>query len=241
MAAYLEAAIMRFGKHLESYFAAYVKGAEIALIAVGLFFTVEAIRENTKSNLTASRSQLYESEGTVNVREFGTAASSLQSIYAHPPDSTVNPEEYCQVRLKALAADASILQARNVAELYEAFEGLPSYHDKPSPGIVQVREAYIHLSSIFGLMHSAQDYKDGGVLSADELKTWLAYSSDIGPHPLLLVTVWNWHEAGYMSREFAAAIRQRLIDDAPRNRAIIEYFYPAMLTPQFLTTLPDYR
>lgn len=231
----------RLGAHLKSYGAAYVKGAELGLIAVGLFFTVEAIRENTKSNLTASRSQLYESEGIVNIREFGAAASGLQSIYAQPPGSVVNPEEYCRIRLKALATDASILQARNVTELYEAFAGLPSYDGKPSPSVVQVREAFIHLSSIFGLMHSAQDYKNGGVLSADELRTWLGYSSDIGPHPLLLVTIWNWHEARYMSREFAAAIRKRLIDDAPRNRAIIEYFYPEMLAPQFLEALPDYK
>jgi hypothetical protein len=227
----------RLPRHLRQHGAKYVKSVEIILLAVGLY----AIHQNTKSNLTASRSQLYASEEVVNVREFDAAGTALQSLYAHPDTSIRDPRSYCRIRLRILASDSAIVNADNVEALYEAFEGIASFGgEQTTDGVVETRKAFIHLSTIFGLMHSAQDYKNGGVLGGSELGTWLGYADDIGPHPLLLVTIWNWHEAGYMSRTFAKAIRDKLLDADPRNRAIIAHFYPAMLTDGFLTSLRDY-
>lgn len=232
---------MSLTAHLKNHKEAYVKAVELTVLVTGVVFGLTGLNENTKSNLTASRSQLYESEAVISGREHDRADSSLLSLYAHPDESVTDPREYALVRMKAMSDDAGVLQARNVAELYEAFGGLKAYGPGAAPpGIVGVRQASIHLSAIFGVMHSALDYQREGVMSSEELGTWFGYVSDIGPHPLLLTTIWNWHDARYMTREFAASVRQRLLDDSPRNRTIIEYYYPQMLAPEFLDTLAAY-
>jgi hypothetical protein len=233
---------MPFIERLKTEGEVYFKIIEIVVLVGGVYFAVSGLKENTNANLTASRSQLYASEAVISSREYDAADGTLQSLYAHPDESMTDPKEYVLARLRAFGNDDKILQARNVSELYEAFAGLPTYGDgTPTRGVVETRKAYSHLSSIFGVMHSALDYQREAVMSADELKTWLGYVTDIGPHPLLLVTLWGWHDEQYMSRQFADAVRQRLLDESPRNRGIIEYFYPAMLAPDFLDKLVNYQ
>jgi hypothetical protein len=233
---------MPFMERLKTEGDIYFKIVEIVVLVGGVYFAVSGLQENTAANLTASRSQLYASEAVISSREFDASDSSLQSLYAHPDEALIDPKEYVVARMRALSDDEAVLRARNVSELYEAFAGLNTFGvAEPSRGLVQTRKAFSHLSSIFGVMHSALDYQREAVMSAAELGTWLGYVSDVGPHPLLLTTMWGWHDSRYMSREFAQIVRQRLLDEAPRNRAIIEYFYPQMLAPDFLDALPLYR
>ena len=233
---------MRFIAHLKEKGDTYIKLVELLVLVAGVYFGLTGLSENTKSNLTASRGQLYAAEAIVSTREYDASSSSLQSLYAHPAGAITDPKEYITMRLRAMSADEGVLQARNVSELYEAFGGLRAYTGQTAaPGTVELRRAFIHLTSVFGVMHSALDYHNEGVLSSGELTGWFGYVSDIGPHPLLLATMWSWHESRYMSREFAREVRQRLLDDAPRHRQVIEYFYPQMLAPDFLEPLNDYR
>jgi hypothetical protein len=228
--------------HLKKSREAYIKLIELVVLIAGVYFGLTGLKQNTESNLTASRSQLYEAEAVISGREYDAADSSLQSLYAHPDEAITDPREYCLARMRAMSRDEAVLQARNVEELYEAFGGLKSYeNEKPTPGIVETRRAFIHLTSLFGIMHSALDYQNAGVMSAGELTGWLGYVTDIGPHPLLLATFWSWHESRYMSREFAEKVRAKLLEGSPRHRRVIEYYYPQMLAPQFLDGLAEYR
>jgi hypothetical protein len=200
-----------------------------------------ALTENTKSNLTASRSTLYTTENVIAQREFDGANSSLGSIYAHPAESVTDPKEYCRLRLQLLSKDPAVLAARNVVELNELFQGLNSYaSSNRSSGIIALRHAYTHITSIIVQMHAAFDYQRARVFTPEELSTWLGYTTDIGPHPVFLTTLWSWQQQRYMSREFAKTIREQLIKQSPRNREIIGYYYPEMLTSQFLDKLPNY-
>ncbi len=124
--------------HIKKARETYVKLIELLVLIAGVYFGLTGLSENTKSNLTASRSQLYEAEAIISGREYDAADSALQSLYAHPDEAVTDPKEYCMARMRALAADEGVLQARNVQELYDAFGGLKSYDgEKPTPGIVE--------------------------------------------------------------------------------------------------------
>lgn len=213
----------------------------IRIAVNGVRIGLSALEENTKSNLTASRSTLYQTEEAIAQREFDQAHSSLPSIYAHPPESVEDPREYSRQRLVVVSSARSVLEATNVVELDQAIQGLDSFAPtKQSSGIAEMRRAFTHMTSIVVQMHAAFDYYRAGVISQQELDTWLGYTTDIGPHPVFLTVLWSWREQHYMSRQFADKVRTGLLEQSERNRRIIAYYYPEMLTAQFLDGLPEY-
>jgi len=236
--------LLRVSKHLT----AHGKGYEFILLIFGLVLAViggctgiKALDANTKSNLTACRSQLYQSENEVCTREFNNADGKLLSIYSQPDQSVTNAKEYCRLRLSVISTNSKVMEATNVEQLYDAFYGLESFKPaKADPDAAELRRMLTHMTTIVVEMHAALDYHLAGVLAKAELETWLGYARDIGPHPLFLTLLYNWRESHYMSRRFAETMRAKLTNDSPRNLEVIGYFYTNMLTSEFLAGLPDY-
>jgi hypothetical protein len=66
-----------------------------------------------------------------------------------------------------------------------------------------------HMSDVFDLVHCAFDYRQDGILTAEEYETWAAFITDTGAHPVLVATFWNWLDQGYMSIDFFHDINAR--------------------------------
>lgn len=229
--------------HVKRNQAVYAVGlgiTELVLLFFGFWFTREALEQASNANKAASRGQLYATENVITEQEMQWGETRLHSLYARPSVDVGDPAVYVRLRLAAFGASDAILRCRNVKELYEVAYGMQSFGERrPGEDTVELRRAYTHLTLILTQMHAAYDYRGDGVISTEELTTWLGYTEDIGPHPMLLTTIWTWHEARYMSRGFAKLLRDGLTA-TEQAKSVVRFFYPEMLTDVFLSRLPDY-
>jgi hypothetical protein len=234
-----------------------VKGFELIIAFVGatgvfagLVFAgcqvrdgARSVEQNAESIKIANRVQLYNSDVGLSRLEFDNSSGKIWTLYAKPnPD---DPTNYCSELLRLLNTNDYIVTIPNAPKLYTVLAGLNSFGPTNSPdNLAELRRAYNYSSQVLDEMHFAYDCWGEGVVSSNELATWIGYIKAIGPHPLFLATICRWHDENYMCRNFADLLRHELESNNDgstneANRKIIKYFYKEMDDPGFLGTLPD--
>jgi len=232
-----------------------VKGFELGIaflgttgVIVGLFFAgyqlrdgARSIRQNALSLKLANRVQLYNSDAGLSKMEFEDTNGKLWTLYAKP--DTGDATNYCRLLLQLLNTNAAITNVPNAEELYALLGGLSCSPTNPADNLDHLRRAYNYSSQVLDQLHFAYDCWGEGIISSNELGTWIGYIKAIGPHPIFLATICRWHDKNYMCRNFADLLRHELEFDngGKTNEAscrIIHYFYKEMDDSNFLDTLP---
>ncbi|ACB75813.1 hypothetical protein Oter_2531 [Opitutus terrae PB90-1] len=204
-----------------------------------------ALMHSAASNRTAARAQLYEGDNAITQAEAIGSDTKLQAIYAMPNPHCATDEEaraYISRMLGMVTDDPMICGVHDAAELYERTFGHSSYTGPTQPersDIAQLRRMLLHCTLILNLLHSAHDDVPEGIIEYSEYETWAGYFNDIGPHPVLLETLWLWDKRKYMSKEFAHEVHDRLyVRGTDAEKRIIRLFLPELAIDTFGQELP---
>jgi hypothetical protein len=216
--------------------------ATLVVVFLGFALSYRELEKNRESNLTTCRAQIYEGDRALFEREYQDQNGSLNSIYFDPEQLKQKPEDYAAERLKLISASyfsEAELQSLTLDKIFDAIYGLGAVerrHSVPNDA-TDVRRAARHIEAYLYHLESVSDYSYEHVITKDEWLTWRAWFANIGPHPLLLLSVRIGVDNKYISRGFAEDIREALLEDSA-NRQVIEKFYPEFLTSDF-RMLPD--
>jgi hypothetical protein len=234
------------------------RAIEVSILVVGLIFAfheasraIEALKQNTESNMMVGRGQLYQSDTLLSQIESQESDGKLLTLYANAEPECANAKEareYIADTLAVATSDPKIISSRNAEELYSKMYDLKSFAKfdpknlkNESGDVIELRRISTHCVLILNTIHSAYDYCGEGVITPKEFRTWAGYFNDIGPHPVFLATIWNWEQERYMSKGFAKYVQHKLYTHAtPGIKQVVKEFYPHMADENYGNTLPDY-
>ncbi len=231
-----------------------VKIIELLFQVVGfsaIFIAAVELKHNAESLKTANRVQLYTLDTGLSKENFDNPEGKFHSLDAKPQwninaSKAYNVSNYCQQLLGLLCTNNEIIAVTNVQELYGKLKSLKpaDYGTNAPPDLVELRKTYSVISQTLDEMHFAYDSWDDGVIDEDELATWFGYIKSMGPHPMFLAVIYNWHEKNYMCNQFADMLRYELKHNNDgsinaTNCAVIEYFYTEMNGVNFTNSLPQ--
>lgn len=209
---------------------------ELSVIVCATGIAWRALERNTEGILTSCSTQLFDADTQVEKEEFDGADKPLWSIYGRP--NTAESMAYCQQLLAAIAKKKSISTISDAESLNAKLVELNPPADEVQD-IAELRRVKSHVTLILNELHTAYDFWSKGIMSKEELKTWLGYFKIIGPNPLFLAEISHWKQAKFMSRNFAEMLQMKMLQ-TPEDRAVIERFYPQLATPSFLDGLANY-
>jgi hypothetical protein len=206
--------------------------ASIAAACIGWW----AFREYQVQNRVAARAQLVATEQSLAEREIEDGLYS--QLHADVPAGTP-PETYASRHLALLTADPELRAVPNAAKLHELIWSTGSWEAKNRAELQSLRKLHRHAETYLYHLQTAFDYRGDAIITDGEWETWAGMITDIGPHPVLLAALHHTHRHLYLSRDFAADLRRRLTA-TPAQRAVVERFYPEMLSEEWLRGFPSY-
>ncbi len=218
-------------------FAAATISAVATVIAA--YIGWEAIEEYKMINRAEARAQLYGAEREIAKMEM--TDSVLRRIYATAPKDS-NVAAYIQTQLAISAyGDAKhllpdTLNVKNVKELYEFIWGSNSFVTEEADTL---RRLYLHCEAYMYHMHNGFDLTDENFITKDEWETWRGLLKEIGPHPVCLAAAYSAERNNYFSKSFAAAYQKAMQMDLLK-KAVIESFYPEMLSTEWPNQFTDF-
>ena len=230
-----------------------VEVSALVATAAGLIFLVAQTSELQKASKATIRAQLYERENEFFQQEDAETRLCKGTIWITLP-AAVGGHEYLKDRLKpfqvAPAAIESIQSPQDLWNLMYGPDQLTPRLDAPAENC-SLRRAYLYIASNLYHVHNAFDYWQDGILDAGEWRTWSGLISNIGPHPLLLVAIWDGYQNHYFSKCFAEFLQSQLcphdaheaaVDDpaSARDRAFTRSFYAEMCSRNWAARLPEY-
>lgn len=222
----------------------------LVLTAFSLLLITAQINKNSESNLAAIRAQLYGTEKELaqeEVDDDAKGANILFSTYAIV-DFPIEPDAYATLRISASAnTNAADIPIKSEA-LQKWLYGLDAPVDARR---ADLRRACLHMQNIMYHMHNAFDYHKAKILSPNEWKTWKGNIAEMGPHPLLLASIWEGYKYDYFSRDFAQYLQDELfgvekgaskekIARQNFNKRVIGICYPEMTNSSWPIKLPSY-
>ena len=215
------------------YFGSLLVGiASVAAAFIGWW----AFREYEVQNRVAARAQLMTTEQALSQRELDDGLYA--QLHVDLPAGTP-PANYASGQLALLTADPELRNAPSAPALHELIWSTASWETKNRAELEKLRKLHRHAAAHVYLLQTAFDYRSDRIISQGEWETWAGMTRDVGRHPVLLAVLHAAHRHQYLSREFAADLRQRLLD-SPSHRAVVERFYPEMLQPAWLQGFPSY-
>ncbi len=222
------------------------KMIESVVLILGVAFAIhaaataiESLNKNAENNRTLARAQLYEADNKISEEERRASATKLESLYAnpHPVCKTDNEAKaYVEDALKMITSDPQIYRVGSARDLYWKAFGKDTFSPPGTPerpDVAELRQMVLHCTLILNMLHAGFD-DIGDIMDREEYETWAGYFNDIGPHPILLATLWLWSERGYMSKEFAAEVHEKLFVQADESqKRVIRVFFTELSKPSF--------
>lgn len=215
------------------YFGSLAVGvASVLAAAVGWL----AFREYQVQNRVAARAQLLATEQTLVEREIedGTYAH----LQADAP-AGISPGGFARHHLALLTTDPDLQNAPNARALHGLIWSTETWEKKDRAQVQGLRRMHRHAESYLYHLQTAFDYHGDKIISDGEWATWAGVVGDLGPHPVLLAALEGAHQHGYLSREFAADLRRRLVA-LPAHREVVAQYFPQMLHPAWIDGFPSY-
>lgn len=218
---------------------------------VGGGFAYRGLQTNTASLRDNIRGQIYAGDRSLFQREFEHASGTLGSIYVDAAPGGLGTAAYVRKRLGLIApADTprAYGAAKTAEELNTAIWGDGTYA-RSTPRVPEelkaIREAAIHVDDYFYHLATVYDYKREHVIAPGEWLTWRGWFDNVGPHPLLMMSIYSAIESGYTSRGFLEEVRDALCSKTPENIPILREYLGPKYGPAFvdkqLTWMPEYE
>lgn len=100
----------------------------------------------------------------------------------------------------------------------------------------KLREAFDLAEHLLYLLEDAHSARQAHILSEAEYETWITYVDDIGFNPLFLSALYYGHSSGYMTKDFASHIKERLLR-SKRNKQAVSILYKELLDQDWINKL----
>lgn len=205
--------------------------ANVVLLICALYVAINALTESSRMNKMSYTGQLYANEQKWIER--CAAMPHGFSLFAIPSEKA-DTKSYIK-QLLSLVPHNKRTEFSSVADFYTYIWAVDGFNAR---GKKELRQLYDIAENILYHIHTAFDYCEGGLISKNEYESWAALINDVGPHPLLLASIYNGHERKYISQKFARELQIRILSDA--RGTIAEQFYPAIKDSKWADSLYDY-
>lgn len=154
----------------------------------------------------------------------------LHAIFAKIPENNntlVGLNSLLQLLLEEKKGKGELsFKWKNIPELYEKLFQADGFN---RPDRVRLREAYFLEEDFLYLLLNCYGNKIESMISDEVFKTWIAYFSEIGQHPLFLSAIYCGHKYGYIDPKFSAFIVD-LMKKSNRLTTTLKNVYPDMLS-----------
>lgn len=206
----------------------------VLLALVGMAATVIfgwlSYQSSRQTSQMALRNELYGNE-----RWWYDACSEHAHLYAWvaqvKPETT--PPEYVRLCLQATSKGVTFVP-KTVQELKVYLWDADQFHVDVEHK-ARLRRQYDVMDLVFYHLERVHSYtsSDFRPMSKAEANTWLGLLKNVGPNPLLLVSIMDAHEYGYISPEFAKWVQNTFREH--KDAAVVAYFYPHLLEDSWLS------
>ena len=103
---------------------------------------------------------------------------------------------------------------------------------------IRLRQVYMLAEEILYFVAEVLDLEEDGRLSPEEVKTYTAYISDLGSHPLFLHAIWYGHKSGYFTPYVAKRLQEEILKNKEANIMVGE-IYKELREPDWPSKLPQ--
>ena len=218
----------------------------LALAIGGGVLAVVSLHKNTISLRGSIRGQIYAEDRQLSKREVDDSTGTIYSVYTDYPSKGVLTIDYVQARLKPFVpADTQGTHTRfDTAEaLQTALWGDATFTVDPQASAAKLKElrrAALHIEEYFNHVAAIYDYKEDGVITPGEWRTWKAWLKDVNTHPLLMLAMYGALENGYVDRRFAVEARDAICQGDADNQRILEEFLGPVYGPALMDDHLDF-
>lgn len=153
------------------------------------------------------------------------AVAWRESFYVELPDGG-NSRERAEIRLRLMLKD--VQQMPSWEDIPSLSRWLWEPQDFYAEVKVRTREAYAQAEDLLYLLNNVYDAYATGFIAPGEYRTWMSYLYENGQHPLFLVALHFWHQAGFLTEEFAAELRLHFLKSLS-NRETAQAIFPTLL------------
>jgi hypothetical protein len=218
----------------------------LALAIGGGVLAVVSLHKNTISLRGSIRGQIYAEDRQLSKREVDDSTGTIYSVYTDYPSKGVPTIDYVQARLKPFVpADTQGTYTRfDTAEaLQTALWGDATFTVDPQASAAKLKElrrAALHIEEYFNHVAAIYDYKEDGVITPGEWRTWKAWLKDVNTHPLLMLAIYGALENGYVDRRFAVEARDAICQGDADNQRILKEFLGPVYGPALMDDHLDF-
>ena len=114
---------------------------------------------------------------------------------------------------------------KDIPELYEKMFELDDFNNNNKQ---KLRAAYFAADAILDDIQIAFEAKYYNLIKKEDYETYTGYFAEIGEHPLFLCAIYWNHKNGYITKDFAKELVNKLLAD-PKRKRTIEVIYPDIL------------
>lgn len=203
-------------------------GALVLITAIGVYAGLSALDEYKRANMIAAYARISQLDR--DVYTMGMNNDKFDSLFAFTPIATTPDEvKNNSMKLLSLSVDSRIRdQIPRINSIEELFNILYSCEEYDNSAYkTELRNAFMHADLMFYTVAEAHSVFKAGLMTKEDYKTWAAYVTDVGAHPLFLLSVYNAYEGGYIDADFAYELREILIKNQ-KTSIVIETLYPEM-------------
>lgn len=208
----------------------YVIGAGIAYRAYQVY--VQQANELSKQTEIQIGISLRNQENSL--YEMANKDEYLMAFFADPPSgdtfSKQDAHKCIELILSNKKFDSWETSEDLLGKLYEPKE------DYNTPDKIKLRKAYDLAEHLLYLLQDTYSSYKAGIISKEDYDTWIPYVDDLGFHPLFISALYFGHSSGYIKKDFAVHIKDRLMK-SKLNKQAVAILYNEMLQDDWINKL----
>jgi hypothetical protein len=208
----------------------YMVGAGIAGYALNIY--IKQTEELSKQNKIQIDLSLRNAENEL--YQMASKDEYLEAFFADPPDKENFSFADAQRYVNLFLDKESFGGWKNVGELTSrVFEPSKNFH---APNKKKLRKAFSIAEHLLYLLQDAHSAYKANILCKADYETWITYVDDIGFNPFFLAALSYGHSSGYITKDFAINIKERL-RSSKRNEQAISILYKELQEDDWIDNL----
>lgn len=215
-----------------------VAGAVVGVMAYAEYRKTNNLAEG--SNRIAVYSQLNDKDKAIAAVALDKDKPHMDAIWVELP-TTLKGKQRADAQLEAIItagtkAKRTPAQLPKWATIEELNTVLYSKSAFRSADMQKLRDVFILSELILYTVNDAYQAAHEKMITPEQRDTFVAYLDDIGAHPLILCSIWYGHQGGFITKDFAAFIQQRLLKNAQVKQLAMQV-YPELLADSWPKTV----
>jgi hypothetical protein len=213
-------------------------GAVVGVMAYDEYRKANSLAEG--ANRIAVSSQLNDKDKAIAALALDKDKPHMDAIWVELP-ATLKGKQRADAQLEAIITagqKAKIAPGRlpKWTTLEELNTVMYSESAFRSADMRKLREVYLLSELILYTVNDAYQAAQEKMITPEQRDTFAAYLDDIGEHPLILSSIWYGHQGGFITKDFAAFLQQRLLKNAQAKQLAMQV-YPELLADSWPRTV----